>query len=61
MIILGIWFLLGLLGVFITNKYMIYESNILKYIWSIIITLNGGFGLLIACLMYLDFIIFRKK
>lgn len=48
-----IWLIMGLLGVFIYNHTVNYESKAIKYIWNVLVFLCGGLGLLMGGLTWL--------
>lgn len=53
-LVIFIWILFGLLGCYISNKHILYQDNIVKYIWNTLVALNGIFGLMLVCMMYIS-------
>lgn len=48
-----VWFILGAAGAFIYNSFINYENKSLKYIWSILVIVCGGVGLLLSILHWI--------
>ena len=49
-----IWFVFGILGALIYNSFLIHDNKILKYIWSFLVIVCGGFGFIFSVLHWMS-------
>ncbi len=49
-----IWFVFGVLGALIYNSFLQHDNKFLKYIWSFLVIVCGGFGFILAVLHWLN-------